>query len=792
MTEEEEEQVQRYDALHEWSNEEYLGGGDTQVGGNYYVRGDDDRGEVDQGDVVRDFLRSASAATPVPWVTGIPPLNPDAPLDLPGTYQSAPVRRTPFPPYQSSDASSSHIYYNNDDQNEAVHQGMQHVQQQQHESYLPLQREQRMPPTPVQPPASMRAPAQGRARCPPEDACASWDEILASPTFAELDAGIPAARSAHVNDQGEVDQGADVRAFLGGGAGAATPVPPVTPNTPRNPVGPPDPPDASAPMSRPATPLGPAIHKRRPPHKIIQGLDQAAVTALGPSFPVGPIPGTAKELKLEVQRVTQSRHEIGAFDVHLTGGLNSTFNRVKLRCHKAYPPKMTQDNKMKGGTSCKWAVTFEETEHGWVLQHIYSGADLDPSYIFPSNAGVCKHNHELLHQRRSVLANFSTILPDDIWAVGSIMFETGSSVRQVARTLREMAGRASPPIQIGATFYKQCFDRFSPSGIQKDLDFSGLLEVCMLRERNEGLRYFVTTIRDGAIEGLEDDELVHDAGAGSVRCTKLFVELKGAREIWAKTAHENVLLFDPTHGTNRYKMKLCSFTTVDETGQTVVLATALLSSESCAQFDWAFMCFHETFRLAPTVLFTDRDPQLDDAFVRMASRGYWANTAHLFCIFHLSKNLHTHLYRHCARSEDWHRVCNRFWRIAKRTDVRSKDDFDAEWEGLISLFESIARDVPKSNVSDQIAWLKSLGNLRDQWAARFVMRHGTYGIMSTQRTEAVHSSFKRWMAPSMLVTDLIEKLHDYNEESQGLKLLQMLRLIARQVYCTCVVLDVYS
>ena len=116
-----------------------------------------------------------------------------------------------------------------------------------------------------------------------------------------------------------------------------------------------------------------------------------------------------------------------------------------------------------------------------------------------------------------------------------------------------------------------------------------------------------------------------------------------------------------------------------------------------------------------------------------------------------------------------------FWRIAKESDVAAQAHFDADWEALIQKFEDVATSTGDGHAR-AVEWLRSLGTMASKWAARYVWQKCTWGIHSTQRSEAFHSAIKRFLRPSMLVTDLWRHFEQYNQDSREMKLLQMLRL----------------
>ena len=116
-----------------------------------------------------------------------------------------------------------------------------------------------------------------------------------------------------------------------------------------------------------------------------------------------------------------------------------------------------------------------------------------------------------------------------------------------------------------------------------EFDFSGLMTQLEDRRQAEGLAFY------------QD----HDDTSNALN--RLFVELRGAQEEWARGGDNNVLLFDPTYNTNRYLFKLCQVCTVCPSGKTVILAWCVLEKEGKNDFEWAFRCIAQTFKVAPAV-----------------------------------------------------------------------------------------------------------------------------------------------------------------------------------------------
>ena len=83
-------------------------------------------------------------------------------------------------------------------------------------------------------------------------------------------------------------------------------------------------------------------------------------------------------------------------------------------------------------------------------------------------------------------------------------------------------------------------------------------------------------------------------------------------------------------------------------------------------------------------------------------------------MFHISKNFAKKLKPLFARSDNWHNVNSLFWRIAKQSDSQSVGTWAEEWDALVEMVESHARDSDRS-VQDQNGAKKDKKALALEW-----------------------------------------------------------------------------
>ena len=260
----------------------------------------------------------------------------------------------------------------------------------------------------------------------------------------------------------------------------------------------------------------------------------------------------------------------------------------------------------------------------------------------------------------------------------------------------------------------------------------------------------------------------------------MFFELENGFEVWALNPSSNVLLFDPTHSTNAYDMKLCLFVTVHPHGYSTILAATLLKSETSDSFLWALACFHKTFKVPPRVFFSDSDAGIENAFNTLSS-DTWQGTLHFYCIFHISKNFYQHIspmfvgdIKKFKHVHDW------FWRLAKETDTEAQGDFNCEWEDLTSYVISETTCTNDSKLDRVVEWLDNLLRRAPQWAYRYTWQHCTWGVHSTQRSEAMNSAVKGFLDACTLLVELLNKLEQYNSLRREGKEANSIRLSFRQ------------
>ena len=374
-------------------------------------------------------------------------------------------------------------------------------------------------------------------------------------------------------------------------------------------------------------------------------------------------------------------------------------------------------------------------------------------------------------------------IPEELVQIGEMMGRAGKGAADIKDVIDFRAGELG--IDPGLWNYDDIYRRFPTSVAKHGFDAEGLVELLQSRAEEKGMNYFAQTDKSGFMK-------------------RIFAQLDGSYNEWAQVKDSNVVIFDATHGTNRYGLKLCCFTTVGPTGMTVILALAMLKHEDADDIEWAFRCFAKTFKTAPLIIFTDGASSIEVAFDRVNGNGdIWESTKHHLCVYHLSKNLYQHLRAlFITKPEVWKELHGMFWALAKTSDAtfagnaQSGDwtavleggespfvtvlsavsevysslewnTFDSAWQKMFDLAE---REAVGSTKTSGLDFLRKLYRLRYKWAACFTWRLFTGGVNSTQRAEATHSALKRKKAlANFLMVSLFTHILDWNRDARDRK-----------------------
>ena len=127
-----------------------------------------------------------------------------------------------------------------------------------------------------------------------------------------------------------------------------------------------------------------------------------------------------------------------------------------------------------------------------------------------------------------------------------------------------------------------------------------------------------------------------------------------------------------------------------------------------------------------------------------------------------------------------------WWKLCKLSDSEGRKVFNNEWDKFMDYFNTFLNQSYKKvfigkyfcinqfivlinihvifflyitgKIHDVKLWLINLFDRREKWAACYTWQHLTYGIHSTQRSEAINSSIAQWCRKTSILTELYNKL----------------------------------
>ncbi|XP_071713327.1 protein FAR1-RELATED SEQUENCE 5-like [Rutidosis leptorrhynchoides] len=100
------------------------------------------------------------------------------------------------------------------------------------------------------------------------------------------------------------------------------------------------------------------------------------------------------------------------------------------------------------------------------------------------------------------------------------------------------------------------------------------------------------------------------------------------------SAFGDVISFDATYCSNKYKMVFIPFTGIDNHTKCVTFGAGMLSKENEYSYTWLLNCFKKAFPKEPTIMMTDQDPAMRKAVEEVSK-----TTRHRLCMWHITEKL---------------------------------------------------------------------------------------------------------------------------------------------------------
>ncbi|XP_076892033.1 protein FAR1-RELATED SEQUENCE 5-like [Bidens hawaiensis] len=321
------------------------------------------------------------------------------------------------------------------------------------------------------------------------------------------------------------------------------------------------------------------------------------------------------------------------------------------------------------------------------------------------------HNHELILTPTNVMKYRSHGKFHRSMACKSLMSKLGQSGLKPCQ-IKKVINTVKSPLENDVTS-KQYADILAEERKQyKGKEFYGLIKHFqdkLLEDRN---LYFVVDLFD----------------YGSPR--NIFWADGRSRDSYVKFG--DVLVFDVTYMTNKFKMPFAPFFGVNHHRQSILFGGALLENEKQETFEWLFKHFLNCmFDKYPLAIITDQDKAIGNAI-----KSVFPKSRHRYCSWHIKKHEIDHLRSIKVSYSDFQEL-HKQW-----VNSNTVKEFESRWEFLCG----------KYNFQSG-SWITKMYNQRKHWAKAFLKDCFFDGMTSSGRSESIHSYFDGYVNSKTMLNE---------------------------------------
>ncbi|XP_072968994.1 protein FAR1-RELATED SEQUENCE 5-like [Typha angustifolia] len=196
----------------------------------------------------------------------------------------------------------------------------------------------------------------------------------------------------------------------------------------------------------------------------------------------------------------------------------------------------------------------------------------------------------------------------------------------------------------------------------------------------------------------------------------------------------DAVTFDTTYHISMNDIPFAPFIGTNHHKQIVILGAALLLDETVESYVWLFRSFLAAMSgRQPKTIFTDQCAAISKAISMVLPE-----TCHRLCLWHILYFARVHLPNACSHGPNLHEFENFIY------DIQSEDDFDKEWDRLVSLYGL-----------GSSSWLKLLHADREKWALAY-LRNSFCSIMTAKQWQGkMDNLFKIYFHRKLPVTKFI-------------------------------------
>ncbi|GJS34676.1 FAR1-related sequence 5-like protein [Tanacetum coccineum] len=184
----------------------------------------------------------------------------------------------------------------------------------------------------------------------------------------------------------------------------------------------------------------------------------------------------------------------------------------------------------------------------------------------------------------------------------------------------------------------------------------------------------------------------------------------------------DVVSFDATFKTNKYKMVFVPFTLIDNHKKYVTVAAGLLKNETTKSYIWLLKAFMKAFEKESSIVVTDQDGAM-----RNAIEAKFGGSKHRLCMRHITQKLPPKI---CAKIYDETDFKEKLNKIVWNMYI-VPEELEYRWGKLMEEF----------NLKNH-KWLTKIFNIRSTWIPAYFIDSSLCGLMrTTSRSECENSFF---------------------------------------------------
>ncbi|KAF5471232.1 hypothetical protein F2P56_011684 [Juglans regia] len=228
-----------------------------------------------------------------------------------------------------------------------------------------------------------------------------------------------------------------------------------------------------------------------------------------------------------------------------------------------------------------------------------------------------------------------------------------------------------------------------------------------------------------------------------------WVDAKGMEDY---TTFGDVVSFDTTYFTNKYKIPLVLFIGVNHHIQPTLLGCALIADETAYTFVWLLQTwFIAMEERAPRVILTDQNNA-----IKVAIAAVFPGTRHCYCLWHVLEKIPRQLEFLCMWNDSF---MLKFTKCVYKS--WTEEEFEKRWWKMLDRFSL-----------REVDWVQSLYEDRTHWVPTFMKDVSFAGLSTASRSESLNSLFDKYVQGETSMREFIERyrviLEDrYEEEAKA-------------------------